>query len=514
MITKWSTFWPIEDLGESGYCYGWVNSRVICVAGVLRIGSLEHANALLDDFLHENPQFTEVSSTDDPVILGECSSSSSSYTPSIQFLRGVGPPSSITGPSYTIVTYRRTALGSARFHPPENVVSRRNVAIPDNHPIFDIIGLDAMALAQLNATYRLHSLLNLPGSWLANFKLLDKVARNIHDTCAARPERAYPYLSSVPKSILRLIEGFFRQCLPWVALGRAYSKSLDQLWTRSGLVQGLVSYPRLSYVYGKLETSAEYVRFNNAIWLVMNDVILGSVAGAFVCDNRGVIGTSLHDWLKTIFIDFTRDALLWLDNWPEGLKLNTELSSFLLHVFLGVLELWACLSGYGGLTVPLSLFLDLFNALTLHVSLSYLVLKKALSYQTFALRSLWNLFRGKRFNVLHQRTDSWHYEVDQLILGTLLFTLFTFSFPTILTYALLFALMRSGINQGPKKIARDRVLPNDGRHAYARGTDRVHFYGFHGIWAFTQAPDRLFKSPDFTPVVTYDIVDDLDRSTS
>ncbi len=54
------------------------------------------------------------------------------------------------------------------------------------------------------------------------------------------------------------------------------------------------------------------------------------------------------------------------------------------------------LSGYGGLTVPLSLFLDLFNALTLHVSLSYLVLKKALSYQIFALCSLWNLFRGQR----------------------------------------------------------------------------------------------------------------------
>ena len=139
----------------------------------------------------------------------------------------------------------------------------------------------------------------------------------------------------------------------------------------------------------------------------------------------------IRDVLQTIFIDFTRDALLWLDNWPEGLKLNTELSSFLLHVFLGVLGLWACeyiehvwfpsklsfapppdilrslsphfptilfaigLSGYGGLTVPLSLFLDLFNALTLHVSLSYLALKKALSYQTYALGSLWNLFRGQ-----------------------------------------------------------------------------------------------------------------------
>jgi phosphatidylinositol glycan class Q protein len=45
---------------------------------------------------------------------------------------------------------------------------------------------------------------------------------------------------------------------------------------------------------------------------------------------------------KAAFIDFTRDALLWLDDWPEGLKLNAELSSFLVHTLLGVLELWAC----------------------------------------------------------------------------------------------------------------------------------------------------------------------------
>ena len=38
--------------------------------------------------------------------------------------------------------------------------------------------------------------------------------------------------------------------------------------------------------------------FNNAIWLVLNDVILGRVVGAFLCDNSEVIGTSLHDWLK------------------------------------------------------------------------------------------------------------------------------------------------------------------------------------------------------------------------
>ena len=38
--------------------------------------------------------------------------------------------------------------------------------------------------------------------------------------------------------------------------------------------------------------------FNNAIWLVMNDVILGSVFGAFVCENSEVIGITIHDSLK------------------------------------------------------------------------------------------------------------------------------------------------------------------------------------------------------------------------
>jgi hypothetical protein len=34
----------------------------------------------------------------------------------------------------------------------------------------------------------------------------------------------------------------------------------------------------------------------------MNDVILGCVVGAFVCENNEVIGMALHDWLKVRFI--------------------------------------------------------------------------------------------------------------------------------------------------------------------------------------------------------------------
>lgn len=50
-----------------------------------------------------------------------------------------------------------------------------------------------------------------------------------------------------------------------------------------------------------------------------------------------------------------------------------------------------------------------------------------------------NKIVGKRYNVLRKRIDSWNYEVDQLLFGTILFTLMTFLFPTTFTYYALFA---------------------------------------------------------------------------
>lgn len=49
------------------------------------------------------------------------------------------------------------------------------------------------------------------------------------------------------------------------------------------------------------------------------------------------------------------------------------------------------------------------------------------------------LASGKKWNVLRQRTDSYAYDVDQLFLGTLLFTVSAFLLPTVLTYATLFS---------------------------------------------------------------------------
>jgi hypothetical protein len=52
-------------------------------------------------------------------------------------------------------------------------------------------------------------------------------------------------------------------------------------------------------------------------------------------------------------------------------------------------------------------------------------------------------YSGKKRNVLRHRIDSCDYDLDQLLLGTSLFTLLMFLFPTVLSYYLTFASVRS-----------------------------------------------------------------------
>jgi len=58
-----------------------------------------------------------------------------------------------------------------------------------------------------------------------------------------------------------------------------------------------------------------------------------------------------------------------------------------------------------------------------------------------AVSSLWRLFRGKRWNVLRKRVDSAVYNVDQLFLGTLLFTILLFLLPTTALFYAVFAVV-------------------------------------------------------------------------
>lgn len=65
-------------------------------------------------------------------------------------LVGVEPDLESSSACHAFVMYRRSALGSARFHAPLAAATPRGgAAFPDSHPDFETIGLNNEALTQV-----------------------------------------------------------------------------------------------------------------------------------------------------------------------------------------------------------------------------------------------------------------------------------------------------------------------------------------------------------------------------
>ncbi|EJD03990.1 Gpi1-domain-containing protein [Fomitiporia mediterranea MF3/22] len=210
---------------------------------------------------------------------------------------------------------------------------------------------------------------------------------------------------------------------------------------------------------GNNELSTNYISTQNCIWLILNDIIIGTAVGTTLVENKAYLARLVLKLAMHLTVDSMRESISWLDNWPAGLKLNTELSRFFFLIFNALLEFWSVvliyisyalptiieligISGVLGMTMILACTSDLVSLLTAHLFMAYTVVRVAFRTQLLTTNSLYNLFRGKRYNVLRRRLDSWYYDLDQLLLGAMLFTLSSFLFPTVLVYYVLFALTR------------------------------------------------------------------------
>ncbi|KAI8048116.1 N-acetylglucosaminyl transferase component-domain-containing protein [Syncephalis plumigaleata] len=196
-----------------------------------------------------------------------------------------------------------------------------------------------------------------------------------------------------------------------------------------------------------------YNRFYNGVWLVANDIIFGLALGSFLLQNSELLDNYKYS-ISTI--DTTIE---WLKGWPAGLKLNSELDYFLGDMFLWMLHIWSEVllvvkpalpsmvsvigaMGLVGGSMMVSLAIDIMSLLTLHVYWFYVGAARIYHWQLMILRSLFNLFRGKKRNVLRHRIDSHNYDLDQLLVGTILFTLLAFLFPTVAVYYATFCASR------------------------------------------------------------------------
>ncbi|KAF8170638.1 N-acetylglucosaminyl transferase component-domain-containing protein [Mycena galopus ATCC 62051] len=406
------------------------------------------------------PDWTRLSSScgGKPVILGKCKFTNRN--------RRENPSLELNGQDtvdYTIIYYRRHAASSLRFYCLETVDSEtemsaaqkaRNAAFATalKHDFTrntrDSGGINGIVINQFNAANTINVLLKprqsrrLPAE-LSNW-LFDIMDASLY----------------VPQKILSLLR------LPGsLSYLKDFSSTIQQLDVRAKQANFLTHEvaPLRQHDLTAISTySARYTNFFNTVWLILNDITIGVAFGSFLCENNIVLARMLHHLIKVFLVEWVQWVLHWLDSWPAGLKLNTELSRFYTHTFSALVAMWgyvlhrgspylpALLFTFGvlsmsGMTTAIALVSDLLAFITLHIYICYFLSRMLYARLLRTGGSLWNFFRGKRFNVLRNRIDTWEYDTDQLLFGTILFTLLAFLFPTVLVYYAFFATLRLGV---------------------------------------------------------------------
>lgn len=215
-----------------------------------------------------------------------------------------------------------------------------------------------------------------------------------------------------------------------------------------------------SILKGTRFSPSEYIKFYNTVWLIINDLFLGVIFSNILKANHNFI---VHTFQTSIpqYESLLSNTISWLMNSPAGFKLNNELASFLGQLIFWVLDLWRnttldwiqrnfsellgiveILTRYCGLSLFLSISLDLTSLFFLNICGFYVACTRLYCWQLNIVRSLFRLFYGKKYNILRNRVDSNDYEFDQLMLGIIIFTILIYLLPTVFIFYLTFVLAR------------------------------------------------------------------------
>lgn len=204
--------------------------------------------------------------------------------------------------------------------------------------------------------------------------------------------------------------------------------------------------------------SAAFVSFWGSVSQVVVDLLLGVLAGVALYAYGPQFLALIHTGGQFLHMEVLVESTIWLMGLPAGMKLNENLGHTLGSMVLYAMELWnslttvlttleplilKCVSitGVMGLSMSVALAIDILTLTTLHIGLIHAAFARLYSLSLGAFFALFKLFRGKKNNILRQRIDSCSYDMDQLLLGTLLFTTIFFLFPTIGIYYVFFTLV-------------------------------------------------------------------------
>lgn len=393
-------------------------------------------------------------------------------------------------PNYKNLEYlsiRPILLQSGRHEPPDAppLIAANYAALAAPHRVpFDNAVVDRMNLcgevrAKLKRTSPRH---DRPRGRLASAAAAAAAASSAAAVCLLRLIASLAPFSALLRQLqLRLMQINY---LPVQFLGYCDSATLDS----ADALDLPISNSNLNI------NNSNYISFYNLAWLILNDVLVGLSVQAFVAAHYAAIGRFVNEvTLKRILFDELQRAITWVSyNHPAGFKLNNELGLFMGDLFLWLLRFWkllcldvlsiggvardtgdsaaavaaaaaaaahsgtawlrpvvtlACGAGFSFLV---ALTIDYLQLISFHVGCFHYALAKIFLRQLAILQSLLQLFCGKKYNVLRHRIDNLDnylplggaYEVDQLLLGTLIFVVLVLLLPTVFAFYLMFFLAR------------------------------------------------------------------------
>ncbi|KAH7286101.1 hypothetical protein KP509_33G058400 [Ceratopteris richardii] len=197
---------------------------------------------------------------------------------------------------------------------------------------------------------------------------------------------------------------------------------------------------------------------------IIFDLVFGLVWGAIFLSYRSAIGFQIRVMFQSLTDDLLRTGCIWLMGVPAGFKLNTELAGMLGLFSLNVIQVWStlvyllkplfgpflymlALSGMIlGITVPAAIIADMLFLVTFHISTLHQLVAFIYSNQLQALAALWRLFRGRKRNALRGRIDTYDCNVEQHVVGSLMFTPLLLLLPTTSVFYIFFTMLFSSLS--------------------------------------------------------------------
>ncbi|KAG8830005.1 phosphatidylinositol N-acetylglucosaminyltransferase subunit gpi1, partial [Serendipita sp. 399] len=337
-------FWP-QEVTSFGFVVGWLHEETIVVADVveskvrasfnavkLNIHDRKDPHMLLRKSLLDNEKWQELEHgcQSQPYVLGESTAEGLSITWNGNI---------VTGIQSNILYYQRPSLYHMRFYSlsPLNLdittnakesalfdssrdILRHEVVFETFRPIPKADDIRKI-VCQLNASGLIAELLR---------RRAQKKERSLH--------RRTIHLPGPPKVVAQCMGWAVKTLMAIFGFSVSLFDSTIRLKDISATVQQFdVRLEQFSFFPSQIAListrsrrdiaifSAQYINFFSNIWLIFNDIAVGIAVGTMLSENHVYFGELLYTYTEIWTIKHLVTALWWLDNWPVGLKLNTNL---------------------------------------------------------------------------------------------------------------------------------------------------------------------------------------------